>query len=67
MVARMTADIRGRRVVESMGSIIALPGWKVWQYHLPGNHGKLQNFLCLCVLIYKMKGVVRNGTMPGTR
>lgn len=56
MMVRMIANIRGRRVVESMGCTMALREWKVQHHLLPGTHGKLQNFLHLSVLIYKMKG-----------
>ena len=42
--------------MENMGSTITLPQWKVQHHHLSGTHGKLQNFLYLCVLIYKTKG-----------
>lgn len=54
-IVRMTANVRGRRVVESMGSTMALPEWEAQHHHSPGTHGKLQNFLYLCVLINNWK------------
>lgn len=43
-MTKIIANIRGSRVVKSMGSGVALPGLKDGNPHLPVTMGKSQNF-----------------------